>query len=220
MKVLADRGSATSWRPQRRVAEEERVEEAPDSELVRLARRGKVAASQELIRRYQDRIYTVALSYVQDPDEAIDITQDTFLRMLAGLPRFQERSSFSTWLNRIVVNRCIDWHRRRDRHPPPASLEAMTAAGVEFPDPRRALCPSEVLEAKELREEIRAAIAAVPVPMRTAVILADLQGLSMAEIAEILRCPIGTVKTRLHRGRLIIRERLRDYLRNEQHDLS
>ena len=208
------------WDRERRTHEEQQVEEAPDSELVRLARRGEVAASQELIRRYQDRIYMVAFSYVQDPDEAVDITQDTFLRMLAGLSRFQERSNFSTWLHRIAVNRCIDWHRRRERRPPPASLEEMAAAGAEIPDTRRALQPHEVLERKELREQIRAAIAAVPALYRTVVMLADVQGLSMAEIAQILRCPTNTVKTRLHRGRLIIRDRLKDYLRNEEYDLS
>jgi RNA polymerase sigma-70 factor (ECF subfamily) len=220
MRALTDRSRAIAWSRERRTHEEEQGEEAPDSELVRLARRGEVAASQELIRRYQDRIYTVAFSYVQDPDEAVDITQDTLLRMLAGLSRFQERSNFSTWLHRIAVNRCIDWHRRRERRPPPTSLEEMAAAGAELPDTRRALQPHEALESKELREQIRAAIAAVPALYRTVVLLADVQGLSMAEIAQIVRCPTNTVKTRLHRGRLIIRERLRDYLRNEEYDLS
>ncbi|MFL6635461.1 MAG: sigma-70 family RNA polymerase sigma factor [Massilia sp.] len=99
------------------------MDESPDSALVRLARQGSVAACEALIRRYQDRVYSIVCGYVHDPEEALDITQDTFVRMVEGLPRFREQSSFYTWLYRIAVNRCIDRRRNRSRYPAPASFE-------------------------------------------------------------------------------------------------
>jgi RNA polymerase sigma-70 factor, ECF subfamily len=197
------------------------VEDSPDSLLVRAARGGDAAACQELIRRYQDRIYSVAYGYVHDREEALDITQDTLLRMLEGLPRFREQANFFTWLYRIVVNRCIDWRRSRDRRPPPASLDELIAAGhMERPETRAARHPHDALETKELREQIMAAIAAVPEIYRLVVVLADVQGLSGEEIAGILGCPVNTVKSRLHRGRLVVRERLEAYLKGEDYDVS
>jgi RNA polymerase sigma-70 factor (ECF subfamily) len=189
--------------------------------LVRLAQQGDVTACQDLIRRYQDRIYTVAYSCVQDRDEALDITQDTFLRMLEGLPRFRAEANFYTWLYRIVVNRCIDWRRSRTRRPPPASLDDLMSRDEAEPvEARQEHSPHAALEAKELREQIEAAIAALPEPFHMAVVLADVQGLSMRDIAQIVRCPANTVKTRLHRGRQLIRKRLEVYLKGEDHELS
>jgi RNA polymerase sigma-70 factor, ECF subfamily len=188
-------------------------EATPDALLARSAAKGDETACRELIRRYQDRIYTVACSYVRDPEEALDITQDAIVRIIEGLPRFRGQSSFYTWLHRIVVNRCLDWRRSRSRRPLPLSLEEVISVGGNEPvDTRRAMQPHHVLETKELREQLTAAIAAVPDVYRTVVVLADVQGLSSAEIAQILDCPVNTVKTRLHRGRVAIRERLREYL--------
>jgi len=192
------------------------MDETPDGTLVRLAREGSVAACEALIRRYQDRIYTIAYSYVHDPEEALDITQETFLKMIEGLPRFREQANVYTWLYRIVVNRCIDRSRKRNRRPPPASLQELEGdRAAELTETRASLCPQAALEAQELREQIQRAIAAVPEIYRMAVILADIEGLSMAEIARILGCPITTVRTRLHRGRTVIRQRLETYLKGE-----
>src|SRR5436309_3235178 len=94
----------------------------PDALLARAAARGDDAACAELIRRYRDRVYRVAYGYVQDRDEALDITQETFLQMVEGLPRFREQANFYTWLHRIALNRCLDWGRSRTRRPPAASL--------------------------------------------------------------------------------------------------
>jgi RNA polymerase sigma-70 factor (ECF subfamily) len=197
------------------------MEESPDSTLVSLARQGSTNACEELIRRYQDRVYTIAYGYVHDPEEALDITQDTFLRMVEGLPRFREQANFYTWLYRIVVNRCIDTRRRRARNPTPASLDDPESdPSMEPMETRAALCPHEALEAQELREQIREAIAAVPEIYRIVLILADIDGLSSAEIAQVLGCPVNTVKTRLHRGRLVVRQRLEAYLKGEEYELS
>jgi RNA polymerase sigma-70 factor, ECF subfamily len=222
MRALADHGGTATREFARCPEGGQRVDEPPDSLLVRSARRGDVAACQELIRRYQDRVYAIAFSYAHDHDEAMDLTQDTFLRMLQGLARFREESRFSTWLCRIAVNRCLDWRRSRSRHPPPVSFEDLPLgeSALEPHETRATLRPHEALETKELRAQIRAAIAAVPEVYRIVVELADVQGLSTAEIAQILRCPINTVKTRLHRGRVSIRQRLGAYLKGEENDVS
>jgi len=189
---------------------------ASDKWLVYAAQRGDVLACQELIRRYRDRVYTIAYNRVHDPDEALDITQDTFLRMLEGLPHFREQANFYTWLHRIAINCCIDWGRRRTRRPPPVSLEELAGADAADPeDDRTSQRPHDALMAKELRRQIDSAIAAIPEVNRVVVKLADLEGYTTSEIAQILRCPHNTVKTRLHRGRVAVRHRLRAYLTGE-----
>jgi RNA polymerase sigma-70 factor (ECF subfamily) len=167
----------------------------------------------ELVRRYRDRIYRVVYGYVGDPDAALDITQETLLQMLEGLPRFREQASFYTWLHRIAINRCLDWGRERTRRPPSTSLDQPAHEGWTEPaDARTQSRPDYVLMAKELRGQIQAAIAAVPEPYRTVVLLADVEGLATREIADRLSCPLNTVKTRLYRGRVVVRRRLRAYL--------
>jgi RNA polymerase sigma-70 factor, ECF subfamily len=189
-------------------------DEAPDSALARLAQAGSHAACEELIRRYQDRVYTLVNGYLRDPEEALDVTQETFLRMVEGLPRFREESRFYTWLYRIAVNRCIDRRRRTTQQPSPTSLEDLeTDRASALVETRAARCPQSALETRELREQIHAAIAALPEAFRMIVILADIEGLSYAEIAPIVGCPVNTVKTRLHRGRLALRVKLEPYLK-------
>jgi RNA polymerase sigma-70 factor, ECF subfamily len=186
---------------------------APDTLLARLAARGDERACQELMRRYQDRVYSVAYGFVRDREEALDITQETFLQMLEALPRFREQASFFTWLHRIALNRCIDWGRSRRRRPQPVSLDDLVAEGWLEPADRQAdWRPDQALMAKELNGQIQSAIAAVPEVFRSVVVLADVEGLSILEIANRLCCPVNTVKTRLHRGRRYVRQRLQPYL--------
>jgi RNA polymerase sigma-70 factor (ECF subfamily) len=189
------------------------AETVPDALLARAAARGDDAACQELIRRYWDRIFAVAYDYVRNRDEAMDVTQETFLQMLEHLPRFRGHSSFYTWLHRIALNRCIDWSRGKTRRPPPLSLNGLIEEGWAEPADRRpAWRPDEALLAQELRVKLQAAIAAVPEPFRGVLLMADLEGLSNQEIAARISCPVNTVKTRLYRARLIVRRRLRAYL--------
>jgi RNA polymerase sigma-70 factor, ECF subfamily len=185
----------------------------PDALLVRSAIRGDDRACGELIHRYQERIFTVVYGYIHDREEALDLTQETFLQMLKGLSRFREQANFYTWLHRIALNRCIDWGRSRTRRPPPISLDDLLDEGFVQPvDSRSASRPDQALMAQELRGQIDAAIAAVPEVFRGVVLLADVEGLSIREIAARLHCPVNTVKTRLHRGRSLVRRRLQAYL--------
>jgi RNA polymerase sigma-70 factor (ECF subfamily) len=206
-------GCEYAWPP----AEERRIDKSPDSTLVRLARQGSLAARDALIRRYEDRVYTIASGYVYDPAEAQEITQETLLRMVEGLPRFREQASFCTWLYRIVLERCNDRGRRRSRYPASPSFQAFVKERpVARAGARPVLSPPEAQEAQELGEQIRAAIASIPELCRMAVILADIEGLSQTEIAEILRCPVRLVKSRLHQGRMEIRQQLKAYLTGDE----
>lgn len=184
----------------------------PDELLARSAARGNDTACRELFRRYQERIYRVAYGCVRNREEALDITQETFVKMLESLPDFRGQASFSTWLHRIALNHCVDWGRVRARRPPPISLDRLVIEGGVEPADSRVSRPDQALMAKELRGQILAAIAAIPEVFRRVVVLADVEGLSTREIADLLSCPVNTVKTRLHRGRSLVRQRLRGYL--------
>jgi RNA polymerase sigma-70 factor (ECF subfamily) len=189
--------------------------------LVRLARQGSVAACEELIRRYQDRVYTLAYGYLHDPEEALDITQEILLQMVEGLPRFREQVGFHIWLYRIVVHRCIDRRRPRRQYRPPALQDLASERGADRNWERQRLAgpiPADAGETPALpeREQIQAAIAAVPEIYRIVVILADIEGLSSDEIAEILGCPVNMVKTRLHHGRMAIRQRWETFVKDEE----
>jgi RNA polymerase sigma-70 factor (ECF subfamily) len=197
------------------------LDETADSELLRRAREGSSAACDELVGRYQDRVYTVALGYLRDVEEALDVTQEAFVRLLRALPQFREEAGLYTWLYRVTVNLCIDRQRRAGRRPAASSLEELRyGEGAALTETRKRFCPQEALATRELREQIDAAIAALDERFRVVVILADIEGLSQREIARIVGCPVNTVKTRLHRGRLLIRERLKPYLAGEEGALA
>jgi RNA polymerase sigma-70 factor (ECF subfamily) len=182
----------------------------PDRILVREARAGDAHAYGDLIRRYQDRVYTLIYGLVQNHDDALDLTQDVFLRAHGSLARFREEAVFYTWLYRIALNACIDFNRRKKRNVEPFSLDAevLSETGYEPPDRRPSSQPDRALENKELGRLLRQAIAALPPSLRVAVVLHDIEGLQQKEIAALLDCPIGTVKSRIQRGRCELRIKL------------
>jgi RNA polymerase sigma-70 factor (ECF subfamily) len=182
----------------------------PDLILVREARGGDTHAYGELVRRYQDRVYGLIYGLIQNHDDALDLTQDVFLRAHTSLQRFREDSVFYTWLYRIALNACIDFKRRKKRFSEPFSLDGalLGEAGFEPPDRRPSSQPDRALENKELGRLLRRAIAGLPEPLRIAVVLHDVVGLQQKEIAALLNCPIGTVKSRIQRGRYELRVKL------------
>jgi RNA polymerase sigma-70 factor (ECF subfamily) len=184
--------------------------ELPDPLLVREAKIGNSAAYAELTGRYQDRIFTLVLGQIQSREDAIDVTQEVFVRAHTKLESFREDALFYTWLYRIALNACIDFRRRRGRVPEPFSLDAdlRTEMGYEPSDDRAHNNPALALENKELGRYLRECIQALPEVLRMAVILHDVEGLPQKEIARIMRCPLGTVKSRIQRGRYELREKL------------
>lgn len=172
-----------------------------EAELVLRSVRGDVDAYDRLVALYQDRIYQVAYRVTSNHEDAWDAAQDTFLNAFRSLPRFRGASAFSTWLHRIALNASLDLIRRRPPQPA-VPLEAVTVAGGDE--------PADAASRSDVQRRINRAIASLPAEQRAAVVLRDLQGLSYEEIAAILRIPLGTLRSRLSRGRDSLRRLLAD----------
>jgi RNA polymerase sigma-70 factor (ECF subfamily) len=190
------------------------IAQLPDGLLVREAKGGNAEAYGELVGRYQDKIFTLVSSKVPAREDALDLTQEVFIKAHGAIGRFREDAVFYTWIYRIALNACIDFNRRRLRMQEPFSLdgEILAESGYEPVDESPWRNPERVLENKELRAELRRAIDALSEPLRMAVVLHDVEGLSQKEIAELMKCPLGTVKSRIQRGRLELRQQLSQFV--------
>ncbi|HEX2368329.1 MAG TPA: sigma-70 family RNA polymerase sigma factor [Acidimicrobiia bacterium] len=170
-----------------------------DTELVRRFVDGESRAFDELMRRHEDRVFAVCLRVMGDRELALDATQETFVTVYRKAHLYNDQAAFSTWLYRVAVNTCYDQHRRRARQRTEALPE-----GMEPADPTA----GDAFESVELRPELEVALAAIPVDFRIAVVLSDLEGMALQEIATLLDVPVGTVKSRIFRGRRQLAEAL------------
>ena len=182
---------------------------ATDREIVERVIKGEVEAFGILVGRYQDRIYSAVHNYVSNPDDAVDITQDALVKAYAKLRTFDASSGFYTWLYRIAVNTAIDFLRRR-RSKPVDSLDDVkfTEIGFEPASHDVAADPEKVAVAHEQATQLRTAIGKLSHKLRTVLVLHDVEGLSQEEVAEVLKVPVGTVKSRVSRARAELRELL------------
>ena len=184
------------------------------SSLVHHARGGDDRAFEALVRHYQSHIYSYLARMVPDPSEAEDLAQETFVHAYQALPRFQGEASFRTWLYRIASNLAVDASRRRDRrqwqtvslHEPLDDGESPLARELGDGGFR---APGEAAASAALRDHVWSAISELSPKLRSLVILHDLQGLSYGETAQLLGCPLGTVKSRLFNARCQLRDKLR-----------
>lgn len=162
-----------------------------------------------LVEAYQTRVYNLALRLCGNRDDAFDLAQESFFRAWRSLSGFQFESSFSTWLFRLCSNICLDWLRAKKRRPT-VSLTSVDDEGeesqLELPDPGKS--PEELLLAAEEREALARAMNQLPVEYREILTLRAIHDLSYTEIAEILKIKEGTVKSRLSRARLALRNKL------------
>jgi RNA polymerase sigma-70 factor (ECF subfamily) len=172
------------------------VTEPTDEELVRRFTRGDRAAFGALVERHERRVYNLAYRMLGRPEDAADATQDVFLICLRKLGGFQGRSAFSTWLHRVSVNVCYEVLRKRSRERP-SDEEIEPPPGPDHAD------------ASAASIDVHRALQRVPDEFRTVLLLHDLQGVPYEEIAEALGAPVGTVKSRLHRGRVALGRALR-----------
>jgi RNA polymerase sigma-70 factor (ECF subfamily) len=165
---------------------------------------GDIAVFEDLVRQHYQQAYTIAYRLTGSHADADDLTQEALVRAYQSFDRYQRHLPFANWLYRIMVNLHIDEIRRRPRH----RLESVdaTEGGLDIPD--RSSDPAEVILARELDERLQVALGRLPNEFRTAVLLCDVQGFSYEEIAEIMRCSIGTVRSRVHRGRKQLRAAL------------
>ena len=163
----------------------------------------------QLVELYQGKVYNLALRMCGNPDDAFDLAQESFFRAWRGLAGFQQESAFSTWLFRLTSNVCLDWLRAKKRRPTVSLTsveEGDEEAQIDVPDPAKG--PEELVIAAEDRAALAKAMNELPVEYREILTLRAINDLSYTEISEILKLPEGTVKSRLSRARLALRNKL------------
>lgn len=181
-----------------------------EQELVARAKAGDSDAFSRLVEENQNRIYSLALRMVNDPEDAADLAQEAFLSAWRGLDRFQGEAAFSTWLYRLTSNACIDFLRREKRRKSAGAvlyLDSEEDGGtLDLPD--HTSDPQTMLEQSEVRATIADGLASLSEEHRKVLTLREVSGLSYAEIGAILGLEEGTVKSRISRARLALRKKL------------
>ena len=179
-----------------------------DEELVALATAGDLDCFNQLVARWERPIYGLAYRTLGREEDARDVVQEAFLRAFRGLRGFRGQAKFSSWLYRITLNLCRDWIRRERRAPVAQLPEGVDP--IEIADER--VAPTESVEdlvaRKEMSEAVARALADLPEEQRIAILLKEYHGLTFQEIADLLDCPLSTVKTRLYQGLTVLRKQL------------
>ncbi len=179
-----------------------------DFELIRQCRAGTAEAFGVLVERHQDRLYAALVRMLGSSEDAREATQDAFVHAYQKLGSFQGTAAFSTWLFRIAVNAAFSRKRRSKRYR--TSFDgAHNESAYDPADSRADADPSQPLEQSETQRLVREALAALPEDYRTALLLKEMEGFRYEEIAEIVGVPIGTVRSRIHRARNELRDKLR-----------
>jgi RNA polymerase sigma-70 factor (ECF subfamily) len=187
-----------------------------DEELVARARAKDFAAFEQLLDRYEDKIFRLAYRFVRNETEAKEVLQDTFLSIWRKLDTFKGDSQFGSWLYRVAANTALMRLRAQRRHPE-VSTEELPIGYLDnygqLPSPGEnwAKRPDDELQSDELRRHIQSAVDALPEIYRTVFLLRDVEGLSTEETGEILDISVPTVKTRLHRARIALRDNISTY---------
>lgn len=179
-----------------------------DLELIRRYLEGDVSAFDELMRAHEDRVFAICLRMMRDRDAALDATQDVFLTVFRKADRYKEQAAFSTWLYRVAVNTCYDYLRRQQRKRTESLPEHLDPA-----DPRS----GDEFHSVELRPDIETALAGLTPEFRSAVVLVDLEGMSLEGAADTLEIPIGTVKSRVFRARKQLSKDLGNFAPGSEH---
>jgi len=188
-----------------------------DWSLVQSCAAGDEAACTRLVADHQRMVYQLALHLLGDPQEALDLSQEVFLRVFRTLPQFRGQSALKTWIYRIVINQASNrqrWWRRRHKSQQVA-LEAHIEAHGDLPDQRGAGMPDKLLRQKEVVDGVWRALNALPFDQRAVIVLREIDGMSYDEIADSLGVAVGTVKSRLARARGELRTALLDMRKQE-----
>lgn len=186
-----------------------------DQQLVLRVQKGDKRAFDLLVGKYQHKIMAVISRYIRNPDEVQDVAQDTFVRAWRALPRFRGDSAFFTWLYRIAINTAKNQLVSRSRRPPDTDIDIDDAQFLDSADGLRDVdTPLGHALTDEIAVAVRRALDALPAEMRQAISLREFDGLSYEEIAEVMDCPVGTVRSRIFRARESIDEVLAPLLDN------
>lgn len=173
-----------------------------DKQLVARVQKGDSRAFDMLVLKYQHKIFSLIGRYVQDADEVQDVAQEAFIKAYRALPRFRGDSAFYTWLYRIAINTAKNYLVSRSRRPPGSDVEVEDAEYFEGGAALRDLeTPENALFGAELKAVVERAISELPDDLRSAVTLREFDGLSYEDIADIMDCPVGTVRSRIFRAR-------------------
>ncbi len=193
----------------RKIGQEEKA-------LISRLKYGEESAFREFVSMYRRNVYNLALRILSDREEAYDLSQEVFLAVYTSINSFKEKSSLRTWIYRVTVNRCLNrldkWKRRKRKLQVPLEndeedrLSPIEKLSSEQPHPDR------MAESVQLQEGIKRALSELPVEFRLAVVLRDIDGLTYEEISEALKVGLGTVKSRINRGRSLLKDKLRDFL--------
>jgi RNA polymerase sigma-70 factor (ECF subfamily) len=185
-----------------------------DRQLVERAQRGDKHAFELLVEKYQRKLGRLLARFIRDPAEVEDVTQEAFIKAYRALPAFRGDSAFYTWLYRIGINTAKNYLMALGRRAPTSTeVEAEDAEGYEEGEQLRDInTPESMLLSKEIAQTVNATIEQLPEELRTAIQLREIEGMSYEDIARIMDCPIGTVRSRIFRAREAIAERLRPLL--------
>jgi len=187
--------------------------EATDQQLVARAQKGDTRAFDVLVLKYQHRIFGLIGRYISDADEVQDVAQEAFIKAYRALPRFRGDSAFYTWLYRIAINTAKNYLVSRSRRPPGSDVDPEDAEHYEGGGGLHEIeTPENALFGAELKAVVETAISALPDDLRTAVTLREFDGLSYEDIADIMDCPVGTVRSRIFRAREAIDARVKEQL--------
>ncbi len=195
------------------------VEQDPDAALMLRVKQGDMAAFEGLVERYKQPVLNLVFRMLRDATEAEDIAQAVFIQVHKSAHRYQAASKFSTWLFTIARNLCLNEIRRRSRHPTD-SMDAGYPENEEQPwqqfEDKATVGPTETLLHIELENKIEAALSELPENQRTAIVLCRQNELSYEDIAKVLGCSVSATKSLIHRGRELLKAKLKPYLKTGQ----
>ena len=184
-----------------------------DRELVERVQRGERKAFDLLVLKYQHRIAKLIARYVHDPSEVLDIAQEAFIKAYRAIPRFRGDSAFYTWMYRIAINTAKNHLAAQARRPRESGVDVTDAEQFDSAtDLRDTATPEGLALTEEIQQTVIAAIEALPEDLKVAISLRELEGLSYEDIAQVMECPIGTVRSRIFRAREAISARLEPLL--------
>src|SRR5574344_181714 len=184
-----------------------------DQQLIERIQRGDKNAFNLLVRKYQHKVVSLVSRYVNNPGDIPDVAQEAFIKAYRAIPDFRGESAFYTWLYRIAVNTAKNYIVAQGRRPPDMDVDSQGAETYEGAESLHEVAnPENLMLSDEIRAEVAATLAGLPEDLRTAITLREIEGLSYEEIAEVMECPVGTVRSRIFRAREAIDKRIQPLL--------